>query len=137
MGAGRRPSRQPDARRRRRGRGRQLGRVYPYGGSFAPASGRWSALPNPPDGEEDFGSGVLTDSGGHYFAYRGWILDATTSMWIEIPTLDADELVTGRTIVAASADLLVFGGARWKDHGFEATLLADAWIWSPRASDSR
>ena len=38
------------------------GRTYPYGGILDPASGRWSALPDPPDGEEDFGSGVLTES---------------------------------------------------------------------------
>ncbi|MGH3112241.1 MAG: PASTA domain-containing protein, partial [Gaiellaceae bacterium] len=110
------------------------GRVHPYGGIFDPASGRWSALPNPPDGEEDFGSGVLTGSGGHYFGYRGWILDTTTNEWIELPPLDTDQLVTGRTVVPADDDLVVFGGARWKEHSFEATLLADAWIWSPRAS---
>jgi hypothetical protein len=110
------------------------GRAHPYGGIFDPASGRWSALPNPPDGEEDFGAGVLTDSGGHYFGYQGWILDATTDTWIELPPLDTDELVTGRTVVPAGDDLVVFGGARWKEHSFEATLLADAWIWSPRAS---
>jgi hypothetical protein len=112
------------------------GRTYPYGGILDPASGRWSALPDPPDGEEDFGSGVLTEPGGHYFGYRGWILDTTTGTWLEIPDLDGDELVTGRTVVAAGADLLAFGGARWKEHGVEATLLADAWIWSPRASSS-
>ena len=109
------------------------GRVYPYGGIFDPASGRWSALPNPPDGEEHFGGGVLTDSGGHYFGYQGWILDATTDTWIELPPLDTGELVTGRTVVPAGDDLVVFGGARWMEDGFEATLLADAWIWSPRA----
>jgi hypothetical protein len=112
------------------------GRTYPYGGILEPEGGQWSALPNAPGGEEDFGSGVLTESGGYYFGHRGWILDTTASTWIEIPTLDRDELVTGRTVVAAGSDLLVFGGARWKDHGFEATLLADAWIWSPRRSDS-
>ena len=112
------------------------GRTYPYGGILDPASGEWSALPDPPDGEEDCGSGVLTESGGHYFGYRGWILDTTTSTWIGVPPLDTDELVTGRTVVAAGADLLVFGGARWKPDSFDATLLADAWVWSPRASGS-
>ena len=107
------------------------GRTYPYGGILDPASGEWSALPSPPADEADFGSGVLTESGGHYFGYRGWILDATTMTWIEIPPFDADELVTGRAVVAAGADLLVFGGARWKSGSFEATLLDDAWIWSP------
>ena len=112
------------------------GPTYPYGGILDPASGRWSALPDPPDGEEDFGSGVLTEPGGHYFGYRGWILDTTAGTWLEIPDLDGDELVTGRTVVAAGADLFAFGGARWKEHGVEATLLAEAWIWSPRAGSS-
>jgi hypothetical protein len=42
------------------------------------------------------------------------LVDRTDS--IEIAPLDGDELVTGRTVVVAGADLLVFGGARW-DHG--------------------
>lgn len=110
------------------------GRNYPYGGILEPASGRWSALPDPPDGEEDFASGVLTESLGHYFGHRGWILDAATDTWIQVPPLANDELVTDRTVVSAGADLLVFGGARWKAQSLDATLLNDAWIWSPRAS---
>jgi hypothetical protein len=110
------------------------GHTYPYGGTLDPASGRWSPLPNPPGGEEGFGSGVLTESDGHYFGYRGWILDTTTSTWIELPPLDTDELVTGRTVVPAGTALLVFGGARWKPNSLDATLLNDAWIWSPRGS---
>ncbi len=112
------------------------GRSYPYGGILDSARGEWSALPDPPQGEEDFGSGVLTESGGHYFGYQGWILDSTDNTWIGIPPLDVGELVTDRTVVAAGADLLVFGGARWDSNGFEATLLADAWIWSPPVSGS-
>lgn len=110
------------------------GRNYPYGGILEPASGRWSALPDPPDGEEDFASGVLTESLGHYFGHRGWILDAATDTWIQVPPLANDELVTDRTVVSAGADLLVFGGARWKAQSLDATLLNDAWTWSPRAS---
>jgi hypothetical protein len=112
------------------------GRTYPNGGVLDPIRGEWTALPNPPDGEADFSSGVLGEVGGHYFGYRGWILDTTTNEWIELPPLDTDELVTGRTVVAMGADLLVFGGARWKPDGLHATLLDDAWIWSPRATPS-
>ena len=112
------------------------GRSYPYGGILDPASGSWSALPNPPDGEDVFGSGVLTGSLGHYFGYRGWILDATGDRWIQVPPLDDDDLVTERTVVPAGADLLVFGGARWKPEGLDATLLDDVWIWSPASTDS-
>jgi hypothetical protein len=93
-----------------------------------------SASQPPPGGEEDFGSGVLTESAGHYFGYRGWILDAAADGWIQVPPLDTDDLVTDRTVVSAGADLLVFGGARWKSESLDATLLDDAWIWSPRAS---
>jgi hypothetical protein len=34
--------------------------MYPYGGILDPASGEWSPLPDPPDGEEDWGAGALT-----------------------------------------------------------------------------
>jgi hypothetical protein len=108
------------------------GRTYPYGGIFDPESGEWSPLPDPPDGEEDWGSGVLTESGGHYYGHRGWILDTATNEWIELPPLDADEHVTGRSVVSAGDGLLVFGGARWS--GLDGTLLDDAWMWLPRAS---
>lgn len=105
------------------------GRTYPYGGILDPESGDWSALANPPTGDEAFGSGVLTASGGHYFGYAGWILDATTHTWIEIPSLDGGELVTGRTVVAVGTDLLVFGGVAWVEADGE--LLDEAWAWSP------
>ena len=81
-------------------------------------------------------SGVLTESLGHYFGHRGWILDAATDTWIQVPPLASDELITDRTVVSAGADLLVFGGARWKSQSLDATLLDDAWIWSPRARNS-
>jgi hypothetical protein len=109
------------------------GRTYPYGGILDPMSGEWSRLPNPPEGESAFGSGVVSEAGGQYFGYRGWLLEAATGTWIEIAPLDTTALVTGRTVVAAGADLLVFGGARWKSDGWNATLLKDGWIWSPRA----
>jgi hypothetical protein len=110
------------------------GRTYPYGGILDPLRGKWSQLPNPPDAGEGFASGVLTASGGTYFAYRGWILDASTKTWIEIPPLDGDELATGRTVVTAGADLLVFGGVRWNRDGIKGELLDSAWIWSPRGA---
>jgi hypothetical protein len=50
--------------------------------------------------------------------------------WIRIPRRVEDEQITGQTIVSAGRDLLVFGGARWED-GLEATLLDEAWVWSP------
>jgi hypothetical protein len=110
------------------------GRMHPYGGILDPASGEWSALPHAPDGDEDVASGVLTASGADYFGDRGWVLDATTSTWIELPALDDGRLVTGRTVVAAGVDLFVFGGARWKTADHDGELLDDAWTWSPRAA---
>jgi hypothetical protein len=110
------------------------GRSFPNGGILDADSGTWSPLPDPPGGDEEWASGVLTESGGQYFAYRGWILETSDNAWIEIPPLDTGELVTGRTVVAAQNDLLVFGGARWKANSVDATLLADAWAWSPRES---
>jgi hypothetical protein len=112
----------------------EWGRTYPYGGLLDPATGEWSALPRTPFAQDDFsGAGALTETGGHYFGHRGWILDTTTDEWIEIPPLDDDELGSGRTVVAAGDDLFVFGGVRWPERSpFEGELLADAWIWSPR-----
>jgi hypothetical protein len=107
------------------------GRTYPYGGILDPETGQWSGLPHPPSEEDWVSAGVLTESGGHYFGYQGWILDTTTSRWIQPVPLDTEARVTGRTIVAAGADLFVFGGARWKSDSPEGTLLNDAWIWSP------
>jgi hypothetical protein len=116
------------------------GRTYPYGGILDLASSEWSALPHPPGEEEDWASGVLdtpggvlTESGGHYFGDHGWVLDTTGNEWIPIPRRVDDQQLSGQTIASAGRDLLVFGGAQWKDNGFEATLLDEAWIWSPDA----
>lgn len=110
------------------------GRSYPYGGILDPESGEWSALPATPFEQDDstFAAGVLTESGGSYFGYQGWLLDVTTDTWVELPPLDAEGLVTHRTVVAAGTDLLVFGGAGWDLPDWAGTLLDDAWVWSPR-----
>jgi hypothetical protein len=106
------------------------GRTYPNGGILDPERGEWSELPSPPAGEDEFGSGVVTAAGGHFFGHRGWVLDTASETWIEIPPLTGDENVYGRTIVSAGDELVVFGGVRW-DEGLEGTLLADAWAWRP------
>ena len=106
--------------------------ISPDGGILDVARGQWSQLPGGPDGGNSFGSGVLTESRGHYFAPSGWVLDVRTEKWIEVPRLgDRDHVQQGRTVVSAGRDLVVFGGALWRENKFEATLLDEAWIWSP------
>jgi hypothetical protein len=108
------------------------GHTYPYGGVLDSATGECSQLPEQPLPHEDFpGAGALTEDGGHYFAYRSWILDTTTKTWIGIPLLENDERLTAKTVVAAGDDLFVFGGANWP-RPTRGELLADACIWSPR-----
>ncbi|MEV6304936.1 hypothetical protein AB0M02_36375 [Actinoplanes sp. NPDC051861] len=96
------------------------GRVYPYGGSVSPATGVWSPLPDPPPGPA---AGARTGTTALYFGDSGVVLDTTTGTWQKIPAIPGDE-VTGRTIVAAGALMVVFGGA-------SSDLVADAWIWRP------
>jgi hypothetical protein len=105
----------------------------PRGGILDPERRTWSDLPNPPEARPfEFGVGVLTRARGHYFSPHGWILDAASDRWIEIPRLGPNRLhVGGRTVVSAGRDLLVFGGARFDRRNPDGRLLDAAWIWSP------
>ncbi len=109
------------------------GRRYPHGGILDPASGEWSTLPEPANREIDVGSGVLTESRGHFFGSGGWLLDLTKNAWIELPRLDAD-WVGGRSVVGIGTSLFVFGGVSWGRRA-EPALHDDAWIWSPTTPD--
>jgi hypothetical protein len=105
------------------------GRSYPYGGILDLSTSEWSPLPDRPSGEETVAAGVLTPSRGYYFSHRGWVLDTATSTWTQLPPIDEDAFVTGRTVVAAGARLLVFGGVRWSNGNRRAELLNTASIW--------
>ena len=94
-------------------------------------------LPNVPAGEDQFASGVISDTeqlvGG---SYRHWVLDWEAQVWRPMPALDemrtsGDNVwIDGAASVWAGDGLLVVGGAV-ADSG-RYTLLDDAWIWRPR-----
>jgi len=122
---------QPDPRRRRRRHSRQLGpQLSLRGGIFdrCAASGRRSRI-----------RPVRQISGAASSARPAATTSATAagsstrSRCVDRDAASGRRAGHGRTVVAAGGDLLVFGGARWKPDGFDATLLDDAWIWSPPA----
>lgn len=106
------------------------GRTYPYGGILDPATGTWSALPNPPAADPYEGSAYGATS-GLYPGRPGPVLDTVTSTWRTIAPLPQGE-IGDVTVVAAGNRMLVFGGVRWHA-GREAELLADAWFWAPHS----
>lgn len=112
------------------------GRTYPYGGVLDAGAGEWSSLPEPPAGASSspgaYGAGLMDSDEAHYFATQGWILDATTDRWIEIPPLEPVAASSGTTVTRAGKDMLVFGGALYHDEGGEGELSSQAWTWSPR-----
>ncbi|GAB4054214.1 Kelch repeat-containing protein [Catellatospora paridis] len=103
------------------------GRTYPNGGVLDPATGTWSALPNPPGGWHASAFGTTS---AVYAERTGPVLNAATGQWGAIPPLPQDD-VTDSTVVAAGNRLLVFGGARWPKEG-KAELSARTWLWTPQ-----
>ncbi len=105
------------------------GRAYPNGGILDPATGAWSALPDPPSANHWEAAGVLWADGAAYFARSGYVLDVPSATWLEVPRRAAD--VHGETVVSAGRDLLVFGGARFARRHPGGRLLNTARRWSP------
>jgi hypothetical protein len=107
------------------------GRTFPDGGSVAPATGIWSALPKAPAG--DLASiGARTGTAAIYYGVAGLLLDTTTNSWLTVRAMPGPA-VSGCTIVAAGVNLLVSGGARWTDPQGPGTLVDDVWLWVPPA----
>lgn len=104
------------------------GRVYPYGGVLEPATGRWAPLPDPPGVEAQQSAGAFAGATAVYPEADGPVLDTAGNRWLGIPAAPGGE-VSGRSIVAAGRDLLVFGGASWASA--DGTLLNGASVWSP------
>jgi hypothetical protein len=106
------------------------GRAYPNGGILDVDRGRWLALPDPPEGENEFSAGVVAGERSDVFGDSGWILDAVAQDWISLPSLHgSDEMITGTSATAAGRDIVVFGGVRWND-GEQIQLLDETWTWS-------
>ncbi|WP_144127330.1 hypothetical protein [Catellatospora sichuanensis] len=103
------------------------GRTYHNGGVLDPATGTWSALPDPPPAE--WGGSAFNATSAVYASSSGPVLNAATGRWSVLPPLTKDE-VTGHTVVAAGNRLLVFGGARWPEQT-RAELSAQTWLWAP------
>jgi len=106
------------------------GRTYPYGGMVVPATGQWSALPDPPGGES---AGAYSGASAVYLAATGAVLDITTGSWQRVPTLPGGPPAEP-TVVAAGARMLVFGGAHWDRAQTKGTLSNTARVWSPDRS---
>jgi hypothetical protein len=108
------------------------GRVYPYGGVLDAAAGEWAALPDPPavDAPAEHRAAAIGAAAAVYPEPDGPALNVTTGEWLSIPPAPGGR-VTGRTVVAAGTDLLVFGGAAWESGGDRGALLDQGWLWSP------
>ena len=106
------------------------GRPYPNGGVLDVEPGRWSGLPDPPAGADEFSAGIVAGDRADYWGQQGWVLDAVAGGWTQVPPLDGDDqIVSGRSVAAAGRDLLGFGGARWPGDGGRGELLGEAWLW--------
>jgi hypothetical protein len=110
------------------------GRVLHYGGIVDVAAGRWLALPEPPggnpDGPVEGQAGAFGRSGAVYTDVDAPVLDAAAGRWLTLPAAPGGD-VSGRTVVAAGARLVTFGGAAWDPAGTSGTLVERVWMWSP------
>jgi hypothetical protein len=106
------------------------GRYHPDGGELEAGPGRWLGLPDPPAGADEFSAGIVAGGRADFWGQQGWVLDAVSGAWTQVPPLDAgDDHVTGRSVAAAGRDLLAFGGAHWPAGSMEGELLGAAWLW--------
>ncbi|WP_249999053.1 hypothetical protein [Actinoplanes sp. M2I2] len=106
------------------GRVGNWGRTYPYGGRVEIATGAWSPLPDPPAGEA-LGSGARAGGTALYPSLAEWVLDTGSGTWQRVPPPPGDDL-SGYAVVAAGADLVIFGGA-----SPSGTLVGVTRVWTP------
>jgi hypothetical protein len=116
------------------------GRSFPFGGILDLAAGTWGPVPEPAGGppspdQPDRSAGAVGSETATYTGGPGLVLDVAAGRWREIPEdggppFDPAAPISGRTVVAAGRDLVLYGGERWSD-GPEGEVLADAWLWSP------
>ena len=117
------------------------GRCIPYGAVFDTIANEWGELPNAPGkGRKDITAyGGVSGTDLVAGSTRGLFFDATTEEWFDLPPLDSDpdpgssdagnqRFVTRRAASVGDA-IVVVGGAKFGPDG--ATLLADAYIWTP------
>ncbi|RKR92527.1 hypothetical protein BDK92_6968 [Micromonospora pisi] len=113
------------------GRVDNWGTTFTYGGVLDPGTGRWSALPDT-SGAGQLSAGARGASTAVYVDVTGSVLETTTGRWIRVPKVPGGE-VSGRTLVAAGADMLLFGGGRRDGAGHSGALIDQVWIWSGRS----
>ncbi len=101
------------------------GRLVPNGGMLDLSTQTWSHLPGETTKTQS-GGGVVGRSGAFFTGVQGEVLDLVGGEWLEIPDLPSG-LSDGfaHTVVAAGADLFVFGG------GLEGTVFNEAYLWQP------
>ncbi|MEX2459189.1 MAG: hypothetical protein WD770_09405 [Actinomycetota bacterium] len=100
-------------------------RPYPHGGMLDPATGTWSALPDPPEEAGPY-PGPSATNGVSVLAGNGWILHVPSGTWRRL-SRPPETVDVGEAVVWAGDRIVVWGGARW--NGAEAALVAEGWSY--------
>jgi heat shock protein HslJ len=102
------------------------GRDIPWGGRLDPATGTWSALPEPPQAPSD--GWQVEALGGVLSALSGWIYDDRSGSWTTLPRPEGAPSSPGDAVWAGDR-LVVVGGL-----ADPRTLSQGAWMWTPSSS---
>ncbi|GAB3739202.1 Kelch repeat-containing protein [Microlunatus parietis] len=95
------------------------GRHYPYGGILDPATGGWTALPDPPAGD-GLGGALLTVDG--LITVGGHLLEPVSRHWTRIPESPMIDRV-GATVIGGVGTILAWGGSDHKINFADGRLL--------------
>ena len=102
------------------------GRMFPNGGVFDVATRQWEALPGEVT-KQQLGGGAIGRFAALFTSSRGQVLDLVSDTWFAIPAMpDGLDGAYAQTIVAAGANLFVFGG------GTGRTVHNQTFIWDTR-----